>query len=274
MKRYIILIIILSYSCQGKKNDAEQLRLIPKNEVISRARANNLDYSNAIFKGANGLMSAQENSLLKKGKLARDFYENSPGEISEVRVRSIELADKFLEIQINAAATNPLSQIEFIDIDCNQLGSLYDEVFKADQQVRNGYGEMDIVDSLNRQTVVSAIFQCGWSEEHLLTTWLVFQHSPLDIMIYFYPELKKYSEEGKLNRGMIALMEDRLLMQNGYKQIYGSQISGGRLFDLEEPDSVNIRRATMDLGSIEDYMDHWGLDWEEEKARMKLLEKE
>ncbi len=110
--------------------------------------------------------------------------------------------------------------------------------------------------------------QCGWTEAHLSTIWLVFQHSDQNIMAYYYPELKRFSEQGALSKSSIALMEDRLLMNNGYKQIYGSQISNGQLHDLENLDQVNERRATMDLGAIEDYISNWDLDFETEKQRM------
>lgn len=274
MQRYLILLIILLSACQGKKQESEQIRLLSKTEVIDRARAHDLDYSYAVFNGANGLMSPEEHSLLNKGKLARDFYQNNVGEITEVRVRPIELADKFVEIQIRVAATNPLSQVVPIEMDCNDLGAIFQEVWDSDQEVRTGGGNMNLTDSLNRQKVISSIFNCGWSEEHLQTIWLVFQHSPEGIMAYFYPELKKYAEEGKLSKSSIALMEDRLLMRNGYKQVYGSQISGGELYELEEPDSVDIRRATMDLGPIEDYLQHFDLDWEKELARLKKMEED
>ena len=57
-------------------------------------------------------------------------------------------------------------------------------------------------------------------------------------------------------------------MYHGYKQIYGSQITNDGLYDLEDPNNVNARRATMGLGSIEEYIDYWGLDFNQEKERM------
>jgi len=120
--------------------------------------------------------------------------------------------------------------------------------------------------------VVSAIERCGWSEEYLHTIWLVFQHSRKELMGIYYPELKKLSLQGKLSLGAMALMEDRLLMGHGYKQIYGSQISSGVLYDLDDPHNVNQRRASMDLGSIKEYISRWDLDFIEEVKRMEMSE--
>lgn len=273
MKNFLPILAVIFISCQNTK-DGNEVTLISQADAIERAKANNLDYSYATFIGANGPLTKEENSLLNKGKLARDFYQNATGEITEVRVRPIQLADKFFEIQIRSASTNPLASIEFISTDCNNLDAIFQEVHDSDQQVRTGDGDMSSVDAKNRQIVISSIFNCGWSEQHLETIWLVFQHSPSGIMAYFYPYLKNYSEEGRLSKSSMALMEDRLLMNNGYKQIYGSQISGGILFDMEEPDSVNARRKTMNLGPIEDYLLHFDLDWGEELTRLKAMEGE
>ncbi|MEQ9404854.1 MAG: hypothetical protein RIM99_14780 [Cyclobacteriaceae bacterium] len=270
MKEQLVFILILAGACQGINKKDEALRLIPQNEIIDRIRSNDFDYSYALFKGRKGgELTPEERSLLNQGKLARDYYENGEGIIREVIVRSPVLADKFFDIQMRAASDNPLASVEFVDINCNNLDSIFQEVRASDQQVRTEGGDMDETDSKNRQIVISTISKCGWSEPHLETIWLIFQHSPSELMAYYYPQLKQFSEEGKLSKGSIALMEDRLLMNNGHKQIYGSQISNGILYDLEDPDSVNLRREKMHLEPIQDYISRFGLDWEKEKTRMK-----
>jgi len=237
--------------------------------MIDRAKSNDFNYGYATFLNVNGEeLTTTERTLLNQDKLAMDFYENKNGQIVEVRVRPMKLVDKFLNIQLRAIANNPLSQFKMVEINCDQLDSMYSEVRKLDQEVRNEGGNMQTTDSTNRQAVVSAISKCGFTEDHIQTIWLVFQHSPSELMAYYYPYLKEFSEKGILRKSSIALMEDRLLMNNGYKQIYGSQIRGGTLYNLESPDSVNFRRASMQLGSIEDYIARWGLDFEEEKIRM------
>lgn len=274
MKELIPLLafLLICFSCQNASEG--ELRLIPDAETIERVRTKNLDYSYAVFKNQFGdPLTEEDRSLLNQGKLAKDYYEDKQGIIREVRVRPLLLKDKFTEIQRRTLSINPLDDFTILPIDCSALDSLYSEVELADQRVRSEGGDMQQVDKRNQQLVISALSSCGWTEEHLFTIWLVFQHAPSEIMTYYYPQLKLYSMEGKIRRSTLALMEDRLLMNNGYKQIYGSQIRDGHLYDLEDPDSVNKWRAEVGLGPIEEYISRWDLSFEEEKERLSSYSK-
>ena len=66
--------------------------------------------------------------------------------------------------------------------------------------------------------------------------------------------MKKLSKNGDLSKEQYALMKDRILMDEGKPQIFGSQIKNGKLYDLEEPETVNERRREMGLEPIEDYL--------------------
>lgn len=55
-------------------------------------------------------------------------------------------------------------------------------------------------------------------------------------------------------------MTDRLLMHFGYPQVYGSQILNGELYTIENPDSVDIRRASVGLGPLEEYLKNFDLN--------------
>ncbi len=263
--------ILLLWSCHTRQSPPD-LKLIPADETVERVKQGNFDYSYAVFKNQNGEKLSQENrNLLNQGKLAKDYYEDENGKIKEVRVRPLTLADQFIEIQRRELSTNPLANIDLIAIDCNRLDSIYAEVERTDQEVRNEGGNGQAVDRINQQIVISTLTTCGWSEAHLHTIWLVFQHAPTNLMAYYYPTLKEYSLQGKIERRTLALMEDRLLMNHGYPQIYGSQISNGYLYDLADPDNVNKRRAEIGLEPIEDYLSYWDLNFEKEKERMNRI---
>ena len=81
--------------------------------------------------------------------------------------------------------------------------------------------------------------------------WLIFQHSSTEIIAHYYPILKRYAEAGSLSKASIAFMEDRLPMYTGYKQVHGSQISNGQLYDLEDPENVNACRSEIGIVPIE-----------------------
>jgi hypothetical protein len=86
--------------------------------------------------------------------------------------------------------------------------------------------------------------------------WLVIQHSPLPKQEYYLPIMKKAVEENKASKANYAYLLDRVLMKQGKKQLYGSQytidLKTGEtiLWDIEDPENLNIRRAEMKLGPM------------------------
>ena len=57
------------------------------------------------------------------------------------------------------------------------------------------------------------------------------------------------------------------LMRNGKKQIYGSQIVRGedgewKLYPVQDPETINERRAAMGLRPIEEYLANWDLEFD------------
>jgi len=56
-------------------------------------------------------------------------------------------------------------------------------------------------------------------------------------------------------------MKDRILMDEGKPQLYGSQIKNGKLYTLDSPKTVNERRKEMGLQPIEDYLKSFGVEY-------------
>ncbi|MBL0191035.1 MAG: hypothetical protein IPQ18_06780 [Saprospiraceae bacterium] len=56
-------------------------------------------------------------------------------------------------------------------------------------------------------------------------------------------------------------MKDRILMDEGKPQLYGSQIQNGKLYELEAPSGVNERRKSMDMEPLEDYLNKFGIEY-------------
>jgi hypothetical protein len=68
----------------------------------------------------------------------------------------------------------------------------------------------------------------------------------------------------------LALLEDRIAVRNGKKQIYGSQLSGDgsgtyQIDPLEDPRNVDKRRAAVGLGPLADYLKRWNIVWDAEE---------
>lgn len=105
------------------------------------------------------------------------------------------------------------------------------------------------------------------------TAWLVIQHAPIAFQERYYPLVEQAADEGQIALADWAYLVDRMRMNRGEKQIYGSQLwlpdrnasTLYQIYPLEDPFHVNERRAAVGLGPIEDYIAGWGLKFEPEK---------
>jgi hypothetical protein len=101
-----------------------------------------------------------------------------------------------------------------------------------------------------------------------MTFFLVIQHADLATQQKYLPMMREAVARGDAEKPNLALLEDRVALGEGRKQLYGSQIgtddSTGRnyVLPLEEPDNVDARRAEMGLGPLADYVKRWGIVWD------------
>jgi len=135
-------------------------------------------------------------------------------------------------------------------------------------------------DSLNLIKVKEIIEKYGYPGKTLVgdttnkTAWLVIQHSK-EIEKYF-PLIKKAGERNELPMDCVAMMEDRMLMDRGVEQIYGSQGNGkikknketGEyewvmfIWPIKEPEKVNERRKAIGFKTtIEEYSKILGIEY-------------
>ncbi len=98
-------------------------------------------------------------------------------------------------------------------------------------------------------------------------------------MVKYLPLLKDLAQKGELPIKTVALMEDRVLLGEGKKQIYGSQIMtdyNGKTFvrPIEDPDNVDARRFAIGLNPMAEYVKTWKITWnlEEFKREMQINE--
>jgi hypothetical protein len=138
------------------------------------------------------------------------------------------------------------------------------EVFRKDEEVRNGKGNNIIeTDASNQKIVISILEKCNWPDDPELinSIWFVIQHSESKFMAYSYLKFKALVAKGLLKPSTMALMDDRMLMNNGYPQIYGSQIVENNIYKLRDPRKVNEWRAEVGLGTIEENTKRFGFDF-------------
>lgn len=111
-------------------------------------------------------------------------------------------------------------------------------------------------DSPNIEEIKDIISKYGYPGKTLVgeptneAAWYVIQHS--NKIEQYYPLIEKAGKEGELPKRLVAMMQDRLLMNQERPQIYGTQVAGRSIgesdkwfqfvWPIENPESVNQRR--------------------------------
>jgi len=141
-------------------------------------------------------------------------------------------------------------------------------------------------DSINLISVSRILDERGWLGTDIIgvqgnrTLFLVIQHADLKTQEKYLPMMRDAVSKGNANASSLAMLEDRIALANGEKQIYGSQISQdpktGEYYvsPLIDPEHVDERRAKVGLRSLQNYIASWGLNWDVEIYKMKLPEYE
>lgn len=141
-------------------------------------------------------------------------------------------------------------------------------------------------DSINLIKVKKILDERGWLGTDVIgkqgnaTLFLVIQHADLETQEMYLPMMREAVKQGNASPGSLALLEDRVALRKGEKQIYGSQVGRDQetgeyyVLPLIDPDNVDKRRAEVELGSIQDYISKWGMTWDVESYKKKLPEYE
>lgn len=144
-----------------------------------------------------------------------------------------------------------------------------------DQKTRKGLDSVayrHAIDSSNLAAVEQLIGQYGWPGKQFVgasgnqTVFLVIQHAELPVQEKYFPLMQRSVEAGESNASDLALLQDRIYMRQGKKQVYGTQVifnkSGGQEFyPIDDEKNVNARRAKVGLQPIEEYARYFGIEY-------------
>lgn len=141
-------------------------------------------------------------------------------------------------------------------------------------------------DSINLIKVEKILDDRGWlggdviGDQGNSTLFLVIQHADLETQEKYLPMMREAVRKGNASSNDLALLEDRVALRKGEKQIYGSQVGRDQetgeyyVLPLTDPDNVDKRRTEVGLGPIQDYISHWGMTWDAEAYKNRLPEYE
>jgi hypothetical protein len=168
-----------------------------------------------------------------------------------------------------------IAQNGYAQIDTASIKTYLNFVHDRDQKTRTNRDSVDFMeffDNTNLVYVQGLIEKYGWpgisfvGKKGNQTIFLVIQHADLATQIKYFPLMKKSMEEGESNKADFALLQDRILMRQGKKQIYGSQViysdkGEPEFYQIADEKNVNERRANMGLNPIEEYAENFGIDY-------------
>ncbi len=141
-------------------------------------------------------------------------------------------------------------------------------------QVAKHWDVIHILDSANFHFVDSIIAVDGWLGIEVVgvkgntALWLTIQHAGLTDQVRYLLILKDAVSKGNANAADYALLEDRIAIQQGRKQMYGSQLGMNEtnenlyFYPIENVLEVNNRRCAIGLEPIEIYAQYWGVSFE------------
>ena len=186
------------------------------------------------------------------------------------------------------------------------LVAILDSVYKEDQSYRHQIDEIEEKygrdseemkvhwklinekDSINLIKIEKILDERGWLGANIIgeqgnsTLFLVIQHSGIETQLKYLPMMREAVKEGNARGRSLALLEDRVALRQGERQIYGSQIGRDQKTEeyfvapLIDPENVDKRRAEVGLGTLAEYVNYWGMTWdiEKHKERTKKIESE
>lgn len=184
------------------------------------------------------------------------------------------------------------------------VAAILDSVYEEDQKYRQQLGEIEETygrdseemtshwelinktDSINLVKVKSILEEYGWLGPDFIggrgntALFLVIQHADIETQEKYLPVLREAVKLGNAPGPDLALLEDRVALRQGKKQIYGSQIGRdpetGEYYvsPLLDPEHVDQRRAEVGLAPLQDYISNWGMTWNVDDYVQRLPELE
>jgi hypothetical protein len=143
---------------------------------------------------------------------------------------------------------------------------------------------MQYQDSIHLVQVTKILDEKGWVGKDKVgklasnTFFVVIQHSDLKTQQKYLPMMRTAVKEGNSEASWLALLEDRVALGEGKKQIYGSQITCNKetkkcyVAPLEDPDNVDKRRSEVGLDPLAQYLKQWNISWNVDVYKKQLPE--
>jgi hypothetical protein len=163
-----------------------------------------------------------------------------------------------------------------------QLDSVQKKHGGKSNEMQTLWHKLNQQDSINEIKVKAILDKYGWLGSNVIgvngnnALFLVIQHADLSTQEMYLPMMKEAVKNRNAKASSLALLEDRVALRQGKKQIYGSQVSWNMetneyfVLPLIDPDNVDKRRADVGLPPLERYLSNWNMKWDVEQYKKDL----
>jgi hypothetical protein len=260
----ILVLLVLFISC--KDDHKPDLRGITYEEMTDLVLDNKLIVSDSVvyLDQQGGLLNTPDTKIFSDQLPFAIWFIDSNNRLIKVQLQDEETA-------IIALKNSPVFK-DIGDVDCSKLNRILEKIYDRDQENRSESIDL-AMDTSNLESVKQILDKCGMptlvtaGKKGMTAIWLVIQHTDGETRKSYFPMLLEASKKGDLERQDIALMQDRMLMDAGKPQLYGSQVimKNGvnyELYELKDHKTVDQRRAIMGMGPLADYLNHFNISFE------------
>lgn len=160
-----------------------------------------------------------------------------------------------------------------------QISEIEKKHGRESEELKAHWKVINKTDSVNIIIISKILDERGWLGSNIIgkkgnsTLFLVVQHSDQKTQEKYLPMMREAVKNGNAQPSGLALLEDRVALRQGKKQIYGSQIGTDNktgisfVQDLEDPDNVDKRRSEVGLPPLADYVKQWDIVWDVEEYK-------
>lgn len=189
-------------------------------------------------------------------------------------IAAVKKNEEITEAKLNKPLVEELKQILKDDQGPRlAIDSVQKKYGRNSPQLKDLWKKISYLDSINVIKVEAILDKHGWLGPDSIgprgtqTLFLVIQHADIKVQEKYIQGLRDAVKKGNAFPDELALLEDRVALREGKKQIYGSQIGTDNktgkayIFPIEDEINVDKRRAEVGLQPLKDYVRQWGIDY-------------
>lgn len=125
------------------------------------------------------------------------------------------------------------------------------------------WARQEAIDAVNMRRLAEIVARYGWpgmrfAGVYASTSWAVLQHADVASQRTYLPLVRAAAARGDVQPSELAMLEDRVLANEGKPQLYGSQLTNDRppqVKPVTDPAHLDDRRRAVGLGPEAEYLE-------------------